>query len=211
MFRPEIPASAGVRRRTDLFHRRGKDRRCSQSPPRATDGDRDGTFTKALFELRGEPDLAFLKGRDWSWADNPFRGTPEFAGLKIAMMLLSNWDGKDARDTDDSNNAVLRQSADGAPVLRYIVFVRPWTPGSSTSGPPTPDWRNAPPRALFHRRHHVRCQTIHPTSGVKPFSARVLHLRPIVAAPRWCNSQAFVGAPIRLPLFRPLISGSRRA
>ena len=83
---------------------------------------KDGTFWKARFELRGQPDLVFLKDRDWSWVDNPFRGAPELAGLKITMMLLSNWDAKDARDLGDSNNAVFRESEGDRWVLRYEVF-----------------------------------------------------------------------------------------
>jgi len=83
---------------------------------------KDGTFTKARFELRGQPDLVYLKGREWSWLDNPFRGTPELAGLKIAMMLLSNWDAKDARDGGDSNNGVFREAEPGTSDLRYEVF-----------------------------------------------------------------------------------------
>jgi hypothetical protein len=83
---------------------------------------KDGTFTKARFELRGQPDLVYLKGRDWSWVDNPFRGTPELAGLKTAMMLLSNWDAKDARDAVDSNNGVFREADGDRWGLRYEVF-----------------------------------------------------------------------------------------
>lgn len=47
--------------------------------------------------------------------DNPFRGTPEPAGLKTAMMFLSNWDAKDAPDTSDSNNGVFREAEQGTP------------------------------------------------------------------------------------------------
>jgi len=83
---------------------------------------KDGTFTKARFELRGQPDLVYVKGLDWSWVDNPFRGTPELAGLKIAMMLLSNWDAKDARDIGDSNNGVFREAEEGTSDLLYEVL-----------------------------------------------------------------------------------------
>lgn len=68
----------------------------------------DGTFTKARFQARGLKDFEFVKGQSWSWNENPFQGTRELAGLKIVMMLLSNWDAKDARDGDESNNAVFR-------------------------------------------------------------------------------------------------------
>lgn len=81
----------------------------------------DGTFTKGRFELRGQKDFVFLEHRVWAWNDNPFLGTHELAGLKIIMMLLSNWDAKDARERDDSNNNTFRASSNGAPVLLYSV------------------------------------------------------------------------------------------
>lgn len=81
---------------------------------------KDGTFTKGRFQLRGEKDLVFLEGRLWSWVDNPFRGTHELAGLKIVMMLLSNWDAKDARDGPaESNNNIFRVPAGDANALLF--------------------------------------------------------------------------------------------
>jgi hypothetical protein len=82
---------------------------------------KDGTFTKARFELRGQKDFVFLDDRPWAWDDNPFRGTHELAGLKIVMMLLANWDAKDAHEGDDSNNNVFRATRDGTPMLLYAV------------------------------------------------------------------------------------------
>jgi hypothetical protein len=44
----------------------------------------------------------------WSWVDNPFVGSHELSGLKILMMLTSNWDAKDSRDGDgESNNSTI--------------------------------------------------------------------------------------------------------
>ena len=43
------------------------------------------------------------RGERWMWADNPFVGTKEFAGLKIMMAMLNNWDLK------DDNNIILIQ------------------------------------------------------------------------------------------------------
>ncbi len=79
---------------------------------------KDGTFQRARFQLRNAREFEFLKGRTWAWDENPFRGTHELAGLKIAMMLLSNWDAKDARDGDESNNNVFR----GPAGLLYSVY-----------------------------------------------------------------------------------------
>lgn len=82
---------------------------------------KDGTFTHARFELRGQKDFVFLPHHSWAWDDNPFRGTHELAGLKIVMMLLTNWDAKDAHEGDDSNNSVFRVESDGIPMLLYAV------------------------------------------------------------------------------------------
>jgi hypothetical protein len=57
----------------------------------------DGSFERARFQLRSDTPQ-FLEGRSWTWAENPFLGTHEFQGLKILMLFVSNWDGKDARD-----------------------------------------------------------------------------------------------------------------
>jgi hypothetical protein len=51
----------------------------------------------------------------WSWVDNPFIGTHELNGLKILMMLTSNWDAKDARD--DGGNTAVFQSRKLGPLL----------------------------------------------------------------------------------------------
>jgi hypothetical protein len=83
----------------------------------------DGSFRRGRFELRGQSDFEFLKGQTWSWVNNPFSGTRELAGLKIVMMLLSNWDAKDARDGDESNTNVFRVTQPGGgQELAYTVF-----------------------------------------------------------------------------------------
>ena len=46
---------------------------------------------------------------DWSWRNNPFKGTREFNGLRVMMALLDNWDLKDAnnaRYTDKKTGVV---------------------------------------------------------------------------------------------------------
>jgi hypothetical protein len=49
----------------------------------------------------------------WQWADNPFRGTREFQGLKTMMMLLNNWDIK------DDNNVIIYDKSSSE--LRYAI------------------------------------------------------------------------------------------
>lgn len=56
----------------------------------------DGHFTAGRFQYR-DPDLKFLADRNWRWDRPPFAGTKELSGLKILIMLFSNWDNKDGR------------------------------------------------------------------------------------------------------------------
>ena len=66
-----------------------------------------GAFQNARFKLH-HGDAAGAKSTTWSWTENPFVGSHELGGLKILMMLTSNWDAKDARDGDgESNNATV--------------------------------------------------------------------------------------------------------
>lgn len=83
-----------------------------------------GEFKDARFQLR-DPRFRFLDENNWSWSYNPFVGTRELAGLKILLMLTSNWDNKDARDVDaGSNTAIFRTSSAGRPV--YIYAFTDW-------------------------------------------------------------------------------------
>jgi hypothetical protein len=82
---------------------------------------RDGSFTRARFQLRGEKDFVYLDGQSWSWTDRSFADPHQLAGLKIVMMLLSNWDAKDARDGNQSNNSVFRAQDGRGEVLLYGV------------------------------------------------------------------------------------------
>jgi hypothetical protein len=82
---------------------------------------RAGKFRYARFKLHDEKTLPYADKYNWSWADNPFLGTHEMNGLKIVMMLVSNWDGMDPTDKD-SNTAVLRRASDSA----YIYLLTDW-------------------------------------------------------------------------------------
>ncbi len=67
---------------------------------------RDGTFENARFQLRSNYPK-YLKGQTWAWNSNPFVGTAQLAGLKVIVMLTSNWDNKDTRDTYRDSNTGL--------------------------------------------------------------------------------------------------------
>jgi hypothetical protein len=82
----------------------------------------DGSFSEARFEMRPD-NIAKLKGDEgWGWNSNPFTGTKELKGLKIIMMLTSNWDNKDVRDAGrGSNTATYIVETPQGNEARYIV------------------------------------------------------------------------------------------
>jgi hypothetical protein len=51
-----------------------------------------GNFKNVRFEARPK---GVKRGDRWSWDDNPFKTSKEFAGLRIMMAMLNNWDLKD--------------------------------------------------------------------------------------------------------------------
>ena len=73
----------------------------------------DGSFTWASFE-KIEPGARFVGS--WSWTDPPYKGTRELNGLKVLMMLFSNWDNKDSRDLKKGSNTSLIELSDGRPL-----------------------------------------------------------------------------------------------
>jgi hypothetical protein len=83
--------------------------------------DGSGNFHNGRFQLRSSSP-EYLDNINWNWDRNPFVGTPELNGLKIMMMLVSNWDDKDYRDAAGrgSNTAIYK---DGD---RYIFFIDDW-------------------------------------------------------------------------------------
>jgi hypothetical protein len=79
----------------------------------------DGRFIDARFEADDPEVRKFFEEHSWSWNDNPFLGTRELSGLKIVMMLLSNWDSKDRRDVArGSNTAIFEQRVGRWPRVR---------------------------------------------------------------------------------------------
>lgn len=66
-----------------------------------------GEFRDARFELDDAGARKLFEEHSWAWNDNPFLGTPELSGLKIVVMLLSNWDTKDRRDVARGSNTAI--------------------------------------------------------------------------------------------------------
>jgi hypothetical protein len=80
----------------------------------------DGTFVRARFQLRDKNTLEFLPKHAWSLTDNPFVGTHELAGLRVLLMMLSNWDVKDFRSGEESSNTAVFRGPGGE--LLYSFF-----------------------------------------------------------------------------------------
>src|SRR5688572_15522876 len=67
----------------------------------------DCTFSDARFELDDPAVHKLFEEHSWAWNDNPFAGTRELNGLKVLVMLLSNWDTKDRRDVARGSNTAI--------------------------------------------------------------------------------------------------------
>lgn len=83
----------------------------------------DGSFKNARFERQREKGVKNLdEAESWSWVQNPFLGSMELKGLKIIMMLVSNWDNKDVRDVKRGSNTAIYQYPKGETTEdRYLV------------------------------------------------------------------------------------------
>jgi hypothetical protein len=84
----------------------------------------DGTFRDARFELDEPGVVKHFDEHSWAWNDNPFAGTRELNGLKIVLMLLSNWDNKDVRDVARGSNTAIFEYRMARDVLeaRYLII-----------------------------------------------------------------------------------------
>jgi hypothetical protein len=67
----------------------------------------DCRFVDARFELDDPAVVKMFEEHSWSWNDNPFVGTRELNGLKIIVMLLSDWDTKDRSDVARGSNTAI--------------------------------------------------------------------------------------------------------
>ena len=85
--------------------------------------DEQCRFVDARFEI-DDPDVNKLfEEHGWAWNDNPFLGTRELQGLKILVMLLSNWDSKDRRDVARGSNTAIFEYRlpNGVREARYLI------------------------------------------------------------------------------------------
>jgi hypothetical protein len=85
--------------------------------------DPDGRFRDARFELEDHSTRMLFDEHSWSWDDNPFVGTRRLNGLKLLVMLLSNWDTKDRRDVSRGSNTAIFECRDSfwGHEARYLI------------------------------------------------------------------------------------------
>lgn len=80
----------------------------------------DGSFQNARFELKEKGIRKLNQEESWRFDTNPFVGTTEYNGLRLLMLLTSNWDSKDQRDAGrGSNTAIFNVKATGEE--RYVI------------------------------------------------------------------------------------------
>lgn len=101
----------------------------------------DGTFTDARFQYR-DPDLKFLEQKNWLFDAPPYGGTKELSGLKILIMLFSNFDNKDGRAGAGGPNTAIFQLKKSYGT-RIIYAFTDWGSGmgNDTSPKTRSDWR----------------------------------------------------------------------
>lgn len=128
-FASRFAAALGYFTRPTSFVREGIVRGVRDLDRAAPHVSREGRFRDAVFKLIPD-DAPYAKRVNWAWTDNPFMDTPagrrQLNGLKIVIMLTSNWDTKDTRDAARGpNTAVYRSTAKGQPV-RYLYAMDDW-------------------------------------------------------------------------------------
>jgi hypothetical protein len=85
--------------------------------------DAECRFREARFELEDRDVRMHFGEHSWSWNDNPFVGTPQLSGLKLLVMLVSNWDTKDRRDVARGSNTAIfeHRVSRWAREARYLI------------------------------------------------------------------------------------------
>jgi hypothetical protein len=115
--------AAGYFVETNYFVRSGTIQAARELGKAATCIGEDGRFEDACFEFNEPGARKMFEEHGWAWNENPFVGTRELNGLKIVVLLLSNWDNKDVRDVArGSNTAIFEYTTPGGEVeARYLI------------------------------------------------------------------------------------------
>jgi hypothetical protein len=94
----------------------------------------NGAFRDARFELDEPGVVKHFDEHSWAWNDNPFVGTRELNGLKVVMMLVSNWDNKDVRDVARGSNTAIFEYRMARNVLEARYLIIDWGAALGTWG-----------------------------------------------------------------------------
>ena len=82
----------------------------------------DGSFADARFERKDKSVTKLSDEESWRYRSNPFVGTRELNGLKVMIMLLSNWDSKDQeKSSRGSNTKIFIVNTRAATERRFVV------------------------------------------------------------------------------------------
>jgi hypothetical protein len=109
-FASRLAAAGGYFVRTAYFVPEGRIDGCKDLHRARGAIESDGEFESAVFKLIAS-DEPYMEGHNWGWGYNPFLdsadGVRKLNGLKVMLMLVSNWDAKDARDADAGPNTAI--------------------------------------------------------------------------------------------------------
>lgn len=90
---------------------------------------RDGHFRSAVFKQIPD-EMPYAAGINWAWTDNPFLDSPsgrrQLNGLKIVIMLTSNWDTKDTRDAARGPNTAIYRTTGKGQTVRFLYAMDDW-------------------------------------------------------------------------------------
>ena len=127
-FASRIAAAAGYFVRTAIFVPEGRIEGVRDLNRAKSDLDGDGSFKRAVFKLIAN-DQPYLAGNNWSWTNNPFLNTEDgrcrLNGLKVVMMLTSNWDNKTADDPAAGPNTAIYDERRGGR-RRFLYAFDDW-------------------------------------------------------------------------------------
>ena len=112
-FSTRLAASAGYFVRTAIYLKEGRIDGVGDLKRAKSCVDSSGRFENAVAKLIAL-DQPYAEGVNWAWNKNPFLDSPQglqrLNGLKVIMMLTSNWDNKDASDhTAGANTAIYEE------------------------------------------------------------------------------------------------------
>lgn len=125
-FACRVAWAAGFFVETNYFVRSGRIEGARELTTAAPCIAADGGFENACFELNDPRARKLFDEHGWAWNENPFVGTRELNGLKIIVLLLSNWDNKDVRDVARGSNTAIFEYVTSAGEIEARYLITDW-------------------------------------------------------------------------------------